>query len=125
MPFSSHTMRTTRTKVDCGIPMVSTFGMLASRPRLGEIASREWRLLAGDCVEIRNHPAGARAGPALVHLDRADRVGLARVLRAIFAPLPRGADAADEIDFGVVAVRQRHRDLAGTDIGGAQNTRFS
>src|SRR6185295_7936455 len=57
-----------------------------------------------------------RGGVARIELDRAYRVGAARVLRAFVAPRPGRADAADEIDPGVEFFRQRGRDLAGTDI---------
>ena len=44
--------------------------------------------------------------PAGIDLDRADRLGLAGVLRAILALLPGRVDAADIIERGVEALRQ-------------------
>ncbi len=71
-------------------------------------------------------------GPARIELDGADGVGLARVLRAILAPLPRRADAADEIERGVEPRRQRRprlRPRAGREhrparLSGAGSLRF-
>src|SRR5207302_4116072 len=41
-----------------------------------------------------------------IELDPADRIGFGRVLRALGAQLERRADAADEIDAGIVGGRQ-------------------
>lgn len=41
--------------------------------------------------------AGERTRVARLDLDRADRIRLARVLRAVFAPRPWRMDTADEI----------------------------
>ena len=50
--------------------------------------------------------------PARIEHDGADRIGFAGVFRAILAPLPRRADAADEIERGVEARRQFGGDFA-------------
>ena len=62
------------------------------------------------------------AGIALVDLDLADRVGFAGVFRAVLAPRPGGADAADVIEPGIEARRQFDRDFAGA--GGEPVDRF-
>src|SRR5262245_56331428 len=44
--------------------------------------------------------------PAGVDLDNANRLGFARVLRAVLALFPGCADAADEIDAGIMLARE-------------------
>ena len=56
--------------------------------------------------------AGQAFGPARIDFDGTNRVGFSRVLWAVFAPLPRRADAPDIIERGVEPVRQRDRDFA-------------
>src|SRR5438445_641324 len=62
--------------------------------------------------------AGEGRGPARIDLDGADRTGLARVLRTVLAPRPRGMDAADEIERGVEGFGQRDGNLAFADAIG-------
>ncbi len=50
--------------------------------------------------------------PARIEHDGADGIGLARVLRAVVALLPRRPDTADEIERGIEPVRQSYRDFA-------------
>src|SRR5216683_275978 len=50
--------------------------------------------------------------PPGIELDGAGRFRLPAVLRAVLAPGPRGADAADEIERSVETLRQRDRNLA-------------
>src|SRR5881398_492023 len=57
-------------------------------------------------------------GPALIDADGADGVGFAGILRAVLAPRPRCADAADEIERGIEALWQFDRDLAVADSEG-------
>src|SRR5262249_161004 len=57
--------------------------------------------------------------PMRIEFDRADGVGFARVLWALFAALPRRADPPDEIECGIAVVRQCDRDLAVTHRGEA------
>src|SRR5262249_22587611 len=55
--------------------------------------------------------------PMRIEFDRANGVGFARVLWALFAALPRRADPPDEIECGIAVVRQCDRDLAVTQRG--------
>ena len=52
-------------------------------------------------IDLRRRCVGERRREARVDFDRADRVGFARVLRALLASRPRRANAADEVDAGV------------------------
>src|SRR5262249_1644154 len=56
--------------------------------------------------------------PALVDLEGAEGVGLARIFRAVLAPPPGRAYAADEIERGVEFGRQFDRDFAIADAEG-------
>ncbi len=56
--------------------------------------------------------AGKAFGPKRIDLHGADGVGLARIFRAVLAPLPRRADTADIIERGIEGLRQRNRDFA-------------
>src|ERR1043166_608461 len=58
---------------------------------------------------------GKRGCETVRHLDRAHRLGLARVLRALLAGRPRRADAADEVDAGIEVFRQLGRNLPRPD----------
>src|SRR5262249_14656392 len=51
-------------------------------------------------------------GVARIDLDRAHRIGLAGVLRALLPAGPGRADTADEIDARIRALRQRDGNLA-------------
>src|SRR5207253_10687610 len=62
--------------------------------------------------------ASERLGPALIDADGADGVGFPGILRAVLAPRPRCADAADEIERGIEALWQFDRDLAVADSEG-------
>src|SRR5436309_1787821 len=53
--------------------------------------------------------------PVRVDLDGANRIGFAGVLRAVLAPVPGRANAANEIDRRVVVFRQVDCDLAIAD----------
>ena len=55
--------------------------------------------------------------PVRIEFDRANGVGFARVLRALFAALPGRADPSDEIKRSIAVVRQRDRHLAVTQRG--------
>src|SRR5262249_36310383 len=55
---------------------------------------------------------GERLGPALVDQDGANGVGFTGIFRAVLAPRPGRADAADEIERGVELFRELSRDLA-------------
>src|SRR5919197_3276576 len=59
--------------------------------------------------------AGETRAPVRIEFDGADRVRLARVLRAILAPRPWRMDAADEIKAGVDMLRRLERHLAFAD----------
>src|SRR5262249_17965221 len=59
-----------------------------------------------------------RLSPALVDDEGANGVGFARIFRAVLAPRPRRADAADEIERGVELCRQFDRDFAIADAEG-------
>src|SRR5690348_5379296 len=88
--------------------------------RTGERSAKVPRRLQDEIAAGAVHPvqhekvaagldAGQRRGPARLDLDRADRIGLARILRALLAAPPWRADAADEVDLGIELVRERHR----------------
>src|SRR6516165_7455185 len=53
-----------------------------------------------------------RGRVACVDVDRADRLRLARVLRAVVPVLPGSSDPADKIEPGVEVFRQFDRDFA-------------
>src|SRR5262249_57963718 len=59
-----------------------------------------------------------RLSPALVDDEGANGVGFARIFRAVLAPRPGRADAADEIERGVEFFRQFDRDFAIADTEG-------
>src|SRR5262249_33506534 len=73
---------------------------------------------------IKHYEVGAgldpreRLSPALVDDEGANGVGFARIFRAVLAPRPRRADAADEIERGVELCRQFDRDFAIADAEG-------
>src|SRR5262249_8956131 len=73
---------------------------------------------------IKHHQVGAgldpreRLSPALVDDEGANGVGFARIFRAVLAPRPGRADAADEIERGVKLCRQFDRDFAIADAEG-------
>ncbi len=56
--------------------------------------------------------AAQPAHPTRINLDRALGFGFTRVLGAIFAPFPWGADTPDKIERGVELLRQFDRDFA-------------
>src|SRR5258705_4595261 len=56
-----------------------------------------------------------RRRPTGVELDRADGVGLAGVLRAVLALLPRSPNASDIVERGVELLGKLDRDLAVPD----------
>src|SRR5207245_2410714 len=80
-------------------------GLVSVRHLQDEVAARLVHPVEHDDMRAGLDAVEGR-GPARVDLDGADRIGLARVLRAILAPGPRRADPPDEIERGVEGLGQ-------------------
>jgi hypothetical protein len=76
-----------------------------------EVAARPVHPIEHDHV-AHGVEAAEPGRPARIERDRALGIGFARVLRAIFAPFPRGANTSDIIKRGVEPLRQFDGDLA-------------
>src|SRR5262249_50620546 len=79
-----------------------------------QIAPRPAHPIKHDQVAAGFHPR-ERLRPTGVDVEGANGVGFARVFRAVLAPRPRRADAADEIERGIELGRQFDRDFAIAD----------